>query len=254
MPLPSLPSRARRAISRAPCYSPWARSLGIQPWQLPVVAAPSTRSNFAPQFDTLLSQSAADYALWLAQAADIREQLMQENTLHCESVQLDRHVGDHEREEDVREVMSLERLDLQQQQVWAFAQHLAACMSDSKDTPVQLRNPQPTQWHSLSRGGVAGRVSSPMLANVHPSLRALLSPPIARDQFLHVEPDMQPGLIAGVESMCRDVAQWKRRSTAQGQPATATANNTEVEQPPRHQRHLHGPAPSHRIRNSWSVQ
>jgi hypothetical protein len=223
---PSPPAPAPKTF-RTPVSPQFDAGDSVSQEGYPVPAPKSFRAPMSPQFDTGESTSLADYSVWLSHASAIRCMLEEENAAHEQLWKLDHAIGEHEREQDVREVVAKQSIDAQANQVWEWAQHLAALMS-SDAAPVSSRNPQPSQWHLIARGAREGQFTAAPTF-VHPALRSLLQPPVS--SFIHVEPELQDGLREGVESMCRDVRQWKapRARLNEEQP---TERNDAITTPP----------------------
>lgn len=148
------------------------------------------------------------------------------SSMHRDVADQEAQIVAHEREQDTMDVIALSVIDHHATNSWNLAQHLSAIMSSQAEPAVQQRDPQPSQSHLVSTGGSSHFTAAP--AQVHPHLRRLLQQPYhasasGGSSFIQVEPELQASLVAGVESMCKDVAEWNASATAAASSSNAGA-------------------------------
>lgn len=220
--LSAMPARSNARIQ----FLQAATSLGLHGWagSLPASAPPPSHLPVAAcrsRFDTPDGCSGlVDFDEWLLSSRRVLGVMSAHSAMHREVEEQESQIVAHEREQDTMDVLALSAIDHHATSSWNLAQHLSAIMSSQAEPAVQQRDPQPAQSHLVAAAGSSQFTAAP--AAVHPHLRRLLQQPYAADSgsssFLQVEPELHAALVAGVESMCKDVAEWNANTAA---PTTA---------------------------------
>lgn len=185
-------------------------------------------SSMSPQFEIggiNASSSHYDHTLWLEHGRFIRQRLEEWNQLQASLHEMNELLNSYEREQDVRDIVSLESMRDMCSELHAWSQHVCATFSIDSHIPVEQRDLRKMTYIEPSSGG--GQYHTPAPRHVHPLLRNVLQPPVER--FLYVEPQLQGSLREGIESMCRDVRQWKKKMINDQQRQQHSAGTTPQE-------------------------
>jgi len=146
-----------------------------------------------------------EFDAWLAHSARVVGLMRAHSKLQREADDMQAAVEAHEREQDSAALTSTACMDGHAARSWALCQHLSALMSGQADTPVDMRKPEPSQFHLIARdrspagkmgGGGGGGQFTHAPAQVHPLLRQLLQQPYSSgagqdSSFIQVEPEFQ---------------------------------------------------------------
>ena len=234
---PTIPARQQHSVSHS---TTTATSAPVTPFQLPYQLRPNLNQVMSPQFETTPSQSSCDHALWLAHGAHLRERLVELNRCQQRFWELDQLISAHDRELDVHDVLASQSIDTLAEATWAWAQHLAALMSHDNAIPVTARQPEPTEWKrnkmnmqqmsAASSSAPSHHTFTPAPVYVNPNIRSILQPPA--NEFLYVDPALQPSLRTGIERMCLDVSQWKGTASSINKSSDKTNSSHPQTTPP----------------------
>lgn len=228
--LSAMPARSNARIQ----FLQAATSLGLHGWggSLPPVSPPPSHLPVAacrPRFDTPDGCSGlVDFDEWLLSSRRVLGVMSAHSAMHREVESQESQIVAREREQDTMDVIALSVIDHHAANSWHLAQHLSAVMSSQAEPAVQQREPQPKL---VSTTGSSHFTAAP--AQVHPHLRRLLQQPYSASasggSFIQVEPELHGALVAGVEDMCKDVAQWSAAAatTASTGRAAAAASDKE---------------------------
>lgn len=188
-----------------------ATSMGLHGWgsMVPPVAPSIPAAPVQPypaRFDAVDGAGGlVEFDAWLAHSARVVELMRAHSNLQREADAMQAAIEAHEREQDSAAITSTACMDGHAARSWSLCQHLSALMSGQADTPVEMRKPEPSQFHLIARdrspagqmgGSSGGGQFTHAPAQVHPLLRQLLQQPYSSgdgqgSSFIQVEPEFQ---------------------------------------------------------------